>query len=217
VDREPEVSADVSADVGAVVLTGGGAARLGGADKASIEIGGRTLLEHALAALADVPEVVVVGPDVPTSRPVTFTREDPPGGGPAAGLLAGIRRFARTPAWVVVLAVDMPLVSGDTVRRLVRAARDDGAVLVDSSGRVQHLCAAYSLAALERAGRDLDDRAGHGLSMRRLVGGLGLASVAAEGEEARDLDTWEDLADLREAAERRPTGGPEGQDRQGDS
>jgi molybdopterin-guanine dinucleotide biosynthesis protein A len=212
VDRDPDV-----ADVGAVVLTGGGAARLGGADKASIEVGGRTLLEHALAALADVPEVVVVGPEVSTGRPVTFTREDPSGGGPAAGLLAGIRRFARTPAWVVVLAVDMPLVSEDTVRRLVRAARDDGAVLVDASGRVQHLCAAYSLAALERAGGALDDPAGHGVSMRRLVGGLRLASVAAEGAETRDLDTWEDLASLREAVDRRPTDGPERQDRQAES
>lgn len=182
--------------VGAVVLAGGGGARLGGADKASIEVGGRTLLDHALAALADVDEVVVVGPEIPTSRPVTFMREDPAGGGPAAGLLAGIRRFARTPTWVVVLAVDMPLVSRDTVRRLTDAARDDGAVLVDASGHRQTLCAAYSLAALERAA---DDGAGHGLSMRRLVADLRLVEVAATAGETRDLDTWEDLVALREA------------------
>ena len=182
--------------VGAVVLAGGGGARLGGADKASIEVGGRTLLDHALAALADIAEVVVVGPEVPTSRPVTFAREDPAGGGPAAGLLAGVRRFARTPTWVVVLAVDMPLVSRDTVRRLTDAVRDDGAVLVDSSGQRQTLCAAYSLAALEQAA---GEGTGHGLSMRRLVAGLRLAEVAAAAEETRDLDTWEDLVALREA------------------
>jgi molybdopterin-guanine dinucleotide biosynthesis protein A len=181
--------------VGAVVLSGGGAVRLGGADKGSIEVGGRTLLEHALAALADVPEVVVVGAEVPTSRPVTFTREDPPGGGPAAGLLAGLQRFARTPTWLVVLAVDMPLVSRATVHRLTDAAREDGAVLVDAGGRTQHLCAVYSLAALATA----EAGAGHGVSMRDLVAGLRLAPVAAIGEEARDLDTWEDLADLRSA------------------
>ena len=200
-----------------MVLTGGGAARLGGADKASIELGGRTLLEHVLSALGEVPEVVVVGPEVPTSRPVTFTREDPPGGGPAAGLLAGIRRFARTPAWVVVLAVDMPLVSADTVRRLVEAAQEDGAALVDATGRVQHLCAAYSLAALEGAGRHLDDRTGHGLSMRRLVGSLRLASVVAHGPETQDLDTWEDLARLREAAGRQAGDGPGRHEPQADS
>ena len=61
----------------AVVLAGGTAARLDGVDKAGVEIGGRTLLEHVLAALAGAAEVVVVGESVPTSVPVTFTRESP--------------------------------------------------------------------------------------------------------------------------------------------
>jgi molybdopterin-guanine dinucleotide biosynthesis protein A len=197
-----------TAEFGAIVLSGGEAARLGGADKASIEVGGRTLLEHAIAALVDAVEVVVVGNEVPTSRPVTFTREDPAGGGPAAGLLAGLRPLlrspsARAPQLVVVLAVDMPLVSADTVRRLVDAAgddraRDDGAVLVDPEGRVQYLCAAYSVAALERAWRAIGRDSAHGLAMRRLVEDLDLTEVAGAGGETRDLDTWEDLAELRD-------------------
>jgi molybdopterin-guanine dinucleotide biosynthesis protein A len=186
-------------DVGAVVLSGGGAVRLGGVDKGSVEVGGRTLLEHTLAALADVGEVVVVGTEVPTSRPVTFTREDPPGGGPAAGLLAGLRRFARTPTWVVVLAVDMPLVSRDTVGRLTADLRDDGTVLVDRDGRTQYLCAAYSVVALDAAATSATDGTGHGLAMRDLVAGLRLSAVPAVADETRDLDTWEDLADLRAA------------------
>jgi molybdopterin-guanine dinucleotide biosynthesis protein A len=181
---------------GAVVLTGGGAARLGGADKASIEVGGRTLLEHAISALADSAEIVVVGAEVPTSSPVTFSREDPAGGGPAAGLLAGLRAFARKPDRVVVLAVDMPLVSPDTVHRLLAAAEADGAVLTDPAGRDQYLCAAYSVSAIEEAA---GDRSGHGLSMRELVGGLRVARVAAAGDEANDLDTWDDLVRFRDA------------------
>ncbi len=184
---------------GAIVLTGGGAARLGGADKAGIEVGGRTLLEHALEAVLDAAEVVVVGSEVPTSRPVTFTREDPAGGGPAAGLVAGLRRFARPPTTVVVLAVDMPLVSSATVRRLLEAGeRRDGAVLTDADGRLQYLCAAYRTTALARAHGDSDAVEGHGLAMRDLVAGLDLATVAEAGEESRDLDTWADLAALRD-------------------
>lgn len=192
------------------MLTGGGGVRLGGADKASIEVGGRTLLEHVLAALADLPEIVVVGPELPASRPVTFALEDPPGGGPAAGVLAGLARFAHLPAAVVVLAVDMPLVTASTVDRLVAAARDaDGAVLVDEAGRVQYLCAAYSVAALERRRREIGEDGAHGLAMRRLVGDLDLVPVPATGAEARDLDGWEDLAALREALGRGGTpGGP---------
>jgi molybdopterin-guanine dinucleotide biosynthesis protein A len=184
--------------VGAVVLTGGSAVRFQGVDKASIELGGATLLEHVLEALAAVPDVVVVGAEVVTSRPATFLREDPPGGGPAAALLAGLAGFARAPAEVVVLAVDMPLVTADTVRRLVDAAGEDGedgALLVDAGGRRQYLCAVYRTEALLAAAPPLE--AQHGLAVRRLVGGLRLAEVLAVAGEAADVDTWEDLLALR--------------------
>jgi molybdopterin-guanine dinucleotide biosynthesis protein A len=183
-------------ELGGIVLTGGAAVRFQGADKAGIEVGGATLLEHVLGALAEVPDVVVVGPEVVTSRPVTFLREDPPGGGPAAGLLAGLRGFPRAPRQVVALAVDMPLVTTATVRRLMLSAEEDGAVLVDDDERVQYLCALYRtdalLAAAPAAGEE------HGLSMRALVAGLLLGRVPALAWEAQDVDTWEDLLRMRE-------------------
>lgn len=186
--------------IGAVILTGGSAVRLSGADKASIELGGLTLLEHALGAMLDVDEVVVVGDPVPTTRPVTFTREDPVGGGPAAGLLAGLACFARRPTLVVVLAVDMPLVTSSTVRRLIEAVRSndqaEGAALIDEGRRLQYLCAAYSRDGLERVRPSYEDE--HGLSMRALVSGLRLEHVPAFGPETRDVDTWSDLLAMRE-------------------
>lgn len=187
----------VGRDLAAVVLSGGRGARLGGADKASIELGGSTLLERALAALEGVPDVVVVGPQTPTSRPVTFTSEEPPGGGPAAGLLAGVRALAPPTTWVMVLAVDMPLVDPGTVRRLAAAARSDGAVLVDPDGRAQPLCAVYSVAAIQRAATSSATPSGHALAMRELVGCLDLQRVPATGDEAHDVDTPADLAHLR--------------------
>ncbi len=187
--------------LGAVILAGGTAARMGGVDKASIEISGVTTLERALAATLSATEVVVVGSQVPTTRPVTWTREDPAGGGPAAGLLAGLDRFAVPPDVVCVLAVDMPRVHPGTVARLtwaVEADRDlDGALLVDAEGRRQPLAAVYRRAALQEA-RPTNREHEHGLPMRRLVGMLRVAEVPAVGEEARDLDTWEDLRALRE-------------------
>ncbi len=192
--------------MGAVVVAGGGAVRMGGVDKASIEVGGVTLLEHALAALVDVPEVVVVGEPVRTSRPVTFTREDPPGGGPAAALLAGLRAFPRAPERVVVLAGDLPRVTPDTVARLGPVLADtDGAVLVDHRGRSQYLCASYLVSALLAAAPAYGEE--HGLPMHRLLASLRLTEVAAVGDEAVDVDTW---ADLRALEERRadPESGP---------
>ena len=146
-----DVNGGGTTELGAVVLSGGSAVRFQGADKASIEIAGVTLLEHVLGALAEVPEVVVVGDEVLTSRPVSFVREDPPGGGPAAGLLAGLAGFPRPPRLVVVLAVDMPLVTTATVSRLMLSAEEDGALLVDGDGRQQYLCAVYRAAALIEA------------------------------------------------------------------
>jgi molybdopterin-guanine dinucleotide biosynthesis protein A len=185
--------------LGAVVLVGGTGARLGGADKASLELGGVTLLERALAASMAASEVVVVGEPVSTSRPVAWTREEPPGGGPAAGLLAGLDAFREPPEAVCVLAVDMPRVTAATVARLGWALEGDraadAAVLADGSGRRQPLAAVYRYRSLVEA-RPEDRAAESGLSIRRLVAGLRLVDVPAVGEETRDVDTWEDLRAL---------------------
>jgi molybdopterin-guanine dinucleotide biosynthesis protein A len=187
-------SPSASSRLGAVILTGGAATRLGGRDKATLELGGTTLLEHALAAVGDAAEVVVVGVPVPTSLPVTWTREEPSGGGPAAGLLAGLDRMRPTPDLVAVLAVDMPRAVGETFGRLLAALEPsyDAAVLVDGTGRDQPLCGIYRAAALLKA-RPGDPAGEHGLSVRALVSGLVLARVAAVGAEADDVDTWADL------------------------
>lgn len=186
--------------LGAVILSGGTAARLDGVDKASIEVAGVTLLERALHATMAALDVVVVGEQVPTSRAVTFTREDPPYGGPAAGLLAGLDRLTPGLDLVCVLAVDMPRVETGTVARLTWAVEGDpaadGAVLVDAGGRRQPLAGVYRAAAL-RSARPADREQEHGLSVRRLVGGLRLVEVPVVGDEARDVDTWDDVRDVR--------------------
>jgi molybdopterin-guanine dinucleotide biosynthesis protein A len=177
----------------AVVLSGGAAARLDGADKSAIEHAGRTLLEHALDAVAAASEVVVVGPTVPTSHAVRFTRESPPGGGPLAGLAAGVAALVGTPPLVVVLAADMPHVTADTVARLLSAVGEgEGAWLVDGAGRRQ--LAGVVPRALVPAPGDSS-----GVPMRALMDRERTVEVASVGHEADDVDTWADLARLRVA------------------
>lgn len=179
-----------------IVLAGGTAARMDGADKAAVEVAGRTLLEHAVEALLDADEVVVVGPEtVRTTRPVTFVREDPPLGGPVAGLLAGVDALLRPPRTIGVLAVDMPRVTPYTFRRLREAAAGhDGAFLVGADGRRQ-LAGVLDAGRLAQVRPDREHR--HGMAVHRLLAGLDLAEVAAEGDEATDVDSWADLRDLR--------------------
>ncbi|MEE4545309.1 NTP transferase domain-containing protein [Streptomyces sp. V4-01] len=80
----------------AVVLAGGAARRLGGADKPALPVGGRMLLDRVLAACPGARATVVVGPRRPTSRPVRWTREDPAGGGPLPALAAGLAALPGT-------------------------------------------------------------------------------------------------------------------------
>ncbi|TDE07897.1 molybdenum cofactor guanylyltransferase [Jiangella asiatica] len=183
---------------GAVVLAGGAGRRLGGADKPALVVGGRTLLNRAVAACAGATEVVVVGPRRTTEAAVRWTREDPPGGGPLAALAAGLDAFESPPPIVVVLAADLPRVSSALVRRLVAALDDTdahpgagGVAVVDDGGWVQPLVAAYKTeplaAALDALG-DPRDR-----PVRELLARLRLRTVV-DAAGASDIDTPDDLA-----------------------
>ncbi len=186
------------------MLSGGAGERLGGTDKAGLlldpDARTDTLLGRAVAAVTAAEEIVVVGDPATTSHPVRFTREEPPGSGPAAALLQGLDCFARRPRIVLALAVDMPLVGAGTVARLLEALADhgdtvDGALLEDH--RRQPLCAVYRTEALLAAAPGPGARAG--LSMHALITPLRLVGVPAHGDEAADVDTWDDLRRIRAA------------------
>lgn len=176
---------------GAVILSGGTGSRMGGVDKGGLQVDGLTLLDHAITAVADADAIVVVGPRVEqTPRPVEFVREDPPLGGPAAGLLTGLDRLPDADV-VGVLAVDMPGVTPETFERLRTAAvGHDGAFLHDRQGHRQ-LAGVVAVAAVAAVAPPPGER--HNLSVRNLLADLDLAEVAARGEEAHDIDTWSDL------------------------
>lgn len=182
----------------AVILAGGQASRLGGADKATIELGGRSLLERTLDAVVDAGEVVVVGQQVPTERPVTFVLEDPRFGGPAAGLLTGRDSLLRRFPTLAVLAVDMPHLTSSTFRRLHEAAVGHEGAVLTQDGRRQ-LAFVVETERLDAVRPDRE--AQHGLAIRALLEPLDLVDVASVGPEARDVDTWSDLRDLASEAE----------------
>ncbi|GCB47646.1 NTP transferase domain-containing protein [Streptomyces sp. NL15-2K] len=183
----------------AVVLAGGAARRLGGADKPGVRVGGRALLDRVLAACSDAHSTVVVADPRPTGRPVTWAREDPPGGGPLAALDAGVRH--TTAEDVLVLSADLPFLGGATVRRLLaalRASGADGVLLTDADGRDQPLVAAYRAPALRRELAALSDEHSGltGLPLRRLTAALHLTRVP-DPVASFDCDTWDDIATAR--------------------
>ncbi|MCW2748049.1 MAG: molybdopterin-guanine dinucleotide biosynthesis protein, partial [Nocardioidaceae bacterium] len=97
----------------AIVLAGGRGARMGGVDKSALTRDGVSLLARTCHALDAATSIVVVGhstaSDVLTR--VRYALEDPPFGGPAAGIGAGLHALEESAEpLVVVVACDLPYV-----------------------------------------------------------------------------------------------------------
>ncbi len=185
----------------AIVLAGGRGRRLGGADKPALRLGARTLLDVALAAVAGVP-TVVVGPERALPAGVLAAREDPPGGGPAAAIIAGLGALPTLPdaALLVVLAADLPAIDATTVGWLCAGVGGrDGAVPVDAEGRRQWLAGVWRCGALVRTAARRADWSGR--SVRELLGPLQPVGLTGLEGATVDVDTPEDwsrvLADER--------------------
>ena len=184
--------------VTALVLCGGSSRRLG-RDKLAEPLGSSTVLDVTLAGLPAAWPVVCVGPDRPTVRPVTWTVEQPPGGGPVPAIAAGLALV--TTAVVVVIAGDMPFAGpwavrlADAVAATPTQAVDtvDAVAARDGDDRLNPLLCAYRTASL-RAAMPQDPA---GRPAQQLLLGLPHDTLRVPGVDAVDVDTAEALAAAR--------------------
>lgn len=142
-----------------IVLAGGRASRMGGVDKPGLVVGGRSMLQTALAAVASLGRTVVVGPPRPElAAHIVQTREPEPGSGPVAAVAAGLAALGAEPApRIVVLAADLPFLTGATIGELVRQSADFDAVFAaDPSGRPQYLIGVWRTEPLATRLAELD-------------------------------------------------------------
>lgn len=164
-----------------LVLAGGGSTRMG-RDKALLELDGTSLLDRARALLhaAGADPVFVAGrPEEPDGLP-----DAEPGAGPAMAArdaLLGLADAGHELALVV--PVDMPLMTAETLDALVAAAAAGAAAY---EGHPLPLCARLRQHALGEA----DPR-----SMRDLLTALSAVALSPEGLDARlftNVNTPED-------------------------
>jgi molybdopterin-guanine dinucleotide biosynthesis protein A len=175
----------------AIVLAGGGSTRFGGVDKAMLVLDGVSMLDRVLTATAAAASTVVVGPVRTTYRDVSWTVEDPPSGGPVAGLAAGLQH--GTAPVVVVVSCDLPWITEADVTKLVEGLADkDGYGLRDTDGQEQQLATAYRRTSLTKAIQQVGDP--RDKSVRRTLAGLDLAWTDPT-HAGDDVDTWADLDD----------------------
>ncbi|MFT4135847.1 molybdenum cofactor guanylyltransferase [Microbacterium sp.] len=190
-----------SPTLGAILLAGGRATRLDGEVKPLLDVGGRTLLQHAVdaARAAGAHPITVVAPRLVPELDVEWTREDPPFGGPAAAIVAGLAAWAargHDPDWMLLLACDLPRACAAAARLmeaiLLLPSDTDGVCLGDASSRPQWLTGAYRTAALRRSAASLP-RGGRDAPMHALLDDLAIAVLAAPDDIVQDVDTWDDL------------------------
>jgi molybdopterin-guanine dinucleotide biosynthesis protein A len=181
-------------DCAGVVLTGGSSRRLG-FDKATVLAGGETLAVRAARVLGSVcSPIVEVGPGHSGVRAV---REQPPGSGPLAALVAGADALAADA--VVLLGCDLVRVEGP-VLALLAGWEGSASVVPVVRGEPQLVCARYGADALAAARRLL---ARGERSLRALLEAVGVDLVpeaqwrtVADTDAFDDLDTPDDLARL---------------------
>lgn len=196
----------------AVVLAGGTARRLGGVSKPDVLVAGRRMLDHVLEGLAALRGggalpagriVVVAPPEVALPPGELRALEDPPLGGPVAGIAAGLQALAAdaggsAPAPVTaVLTCDTPG-AATALPPLLGALEAAPAVpgidgaCARAGDHTQYLLGVYwtpaLLGAVAPGGAPLRDRAVH-----RTLGALRVLEVAGTERAAVDLDTWEQV------------------------
>jgi molybdopterin-guanine dinucleotide biosynthesis protein A len=136
-----------------IVLAGGRSSRMG-TPKAALEWHGSSLLRRTVGIIArvtDGPVVVVRAPgqDLPPLPPSTEVVDDPQEGlGPVQGLAAGLAALTGQAEVAFVSSTDMPFLHPAFVRRVLRAAQQDGVDvgLPVARGYPQPLAASYRVA-----------------------------------------------------------------------
>jgi molybdopterin-guanine dinucleotide biosynthesis protein A len=186
--------------VAAAVLAGGASRRMG-RDKATMTVGGVELATLALAAAAEVADLVVlVAPEGHPARRLARRLVTDPGRGPLAAVAAALAALDAT--HVLVLAGDHPGLRVELLAHLAGLAVGAEAVACRRGPRLEPLVAVYERApALALARARLAEEAGDH-SLAGLLAGLRTLVVEEprwrafdpDGRSFVDLDDPADLA-----------------------
>jgi molybdopterin-guanine dinucleotide biosynthesis protein A len=126
------------------VLAGGKSSRMG-QDKAAVTLNGRTLLEHALAALREMCRTVAILGKSEMYGAIAPVYEDIfPDCGPLSGIHAALTNSQTE--FNLVIAVDTPFIAPKFLSYVAERATASGAVVTtpEINGYTQPLCAVYS-------------------------------------------------------------------------
>lgn len=186
----------------AAILTGGQARRFEGRDKSRLPAwpGGPAILDHQLATLGPIAGEILIVTSRERAADFAFTGrasavrtvvDHYPGSGPLGAIVTA---FDTTRASeIVVVAGDMPGISSDAIRDLLRrhAVAGPDATVPESARGLEPLCAVYARSARDPLAAAL---ASGERSLRRALAPLRIERVAAGSETLfRNINTPDDL------------------------
>jgi len=132
-----------------VIQAGGKSTRMGGAPKALAEVGGRTVIERVVAALAPVLDDILIVTNTPDRYAFLGLPMVPdvfPDHGSLGGIYSGLRAARGATAFTV--ACDMPFLHPDVVRLVVERAAEADVVVPRVGDQLETMHAAYGKACL---------------------------------------------------------------------
>jgi len=164
-----------------------------GQDKANVLVRGSTMLETVASAVQPVADrVIVLGPDRDGWEcwPDSVHAQ-----GPLAGVATALTRTDTD--YVLLVAVDHPFVTVDTLQHLVEMTDGLPVVPVDEHGVRQVTCAIYPTAIADAA----TEEASNGGSVQSLLDRVSFIAVTADtwrawGEDGRSWYSADDLESL---------------------
>lgn len=167
------------------ILAGGHGSRLGGVDKAALDLNGQPLLEHVLASLAPLArEILVIANDdrLAGDSRLRVIRDPEPHAGVLPALLAALD--TATSDLMLLVACDMPFVSRPLFEHLIDLAADYDAVVPKVDGYEQVMHAVYRVGPCRAAVRGAIEQ-----GRRRMIAFLD--DVSALTVDASDLRPYD--------------------------
>ena len=143
---------------GCVILAGGRGSRLGGVNKALLEVGGLPIIDRALRAVRPIVDdlSLVVNDDALTSLNLPLFYDPEPHAGVLPALLTGLQ--ASSADLCLVTACDMPFIQPSLVTLLFESCADQDVCMPYTGGRPEPMFAVYRRESCMQAIRSTLDR-----------------------------------------------------------
>lgn len=141
----------------AIILSGGKQRRMGGPEKAFLEIAGKSLIERKIDLLSGIFSRIILVTNNPASYdhlPVSLVSDEKEGLGPLMGLCSGLE--ASQSEYCFVTTCDTPFVQKGLIKQLKTAAAGFDVAVPLWHDRYEPLCAVYSRNCIEPIRKTLE-------------------------------------------------------------